>query len=48
MKERYMRRRFFRVRRHRIPYGIIMGAVILALALIFFMIFRFLTPVCQV
>lgn len=48
MKDRHMRRRFFRVRRHRIPYGIIMGAAILAFALIFFMIFRFLTPVCQV
>jgi len=42
-----MRRRFFKTRRHRIPYGVIMGAFILSLALVFYMIFRFLMPVCQ-
>jgi len=43
-----MRRRFFKTRKHRIPYGVIVGVAILALALVFYMIFRFLMPVCQV
>jgi len=42
-----MRRRFFKTRRHRIPYGVILGVSVLALALVFYMIFRFLMPVCQ-
>lgn len=46
-REEHMRRRFFKTRRHRIPYGVIMGAAILALALVFYMVFRFLIPVCQ-
>lgn len=43
-----MRRRFFKPRRHRIPYGVIVGVSVLCLALVFYMIFRFLMPVCQV
>ncbi len=43
-----MRRRFFKTRKHRIPYGVIVGVAVLSMALVFYMIFRFLMPVCQV
>ena len=42
-----MRRRFFKTRRHRIPYGVIVGVTVLSLAFVFYMIFRFLMPACQ-